>query len=54
MGKIKPSYARLRRIGENKALASQKPLHPSPQGQYDENADGDVIDNEHGVPSHPD
>jgi hypothetical protein len=43
-----------RRIGGNKALASRKPLHPSPQGQYDENADGDVIGNEHGVPSHPD
>ena len=36
-----------RRIGE------RKPLHPSPEGQYDENADGDVIGNEHGVPSHP-
>ena len=37
-----------RRIGERKLL------HPSPQDQYDENADGDVIGNEHGVSSHPD
>jgi hypothetical protein len=37
-----------RRIGE------RKPRHPSPQGQYDENADGDVIGNQHGAPSHPD
>jgi hypothetical protein len=35
-----------RRIGE------RKPLHTSPQGQYDENADGDVIGNEHGM-AHP-
>ena len=28
-------------------LASQKPLRASPQGQHDENTNGDVIGNEH-------
>ena len=32
-------------------LASQKPLRASPQGQHDENANGDVIGNEHGIPT---
>jgi hypothetical protein len=38
------------RYAETLRASSQKPLHPTPQGQYDENADGDVIGNEHGVP----
>jgi len=32
-------------------LGSQKPLRASPQGQRDENANGDVIGNEHGIPT---
>ena len=32
-------------------LASQKPLRASPKGQHDENANGDVIGNEHGIPT---
>jgi hypothetical protein len=35
-------------------LASQKPLRASPQGQHDENANGDVIGNEHGIPNRAD
>jgi hypothetical protein len=46
-----PSNGRPRRSGENKVLASQKPLRASPQGQHDEKANGDVIGNEHGIPT---
>jgi hypothetical protein len=45
----RPSNVRLRRIGENKVLASQKSHRASPQGQHDENANGDVIGDEHGI-----
>jgi hypothetical protein len=38
-----PSNVRPRRIAENKVIASEKPLRASPQGQHDENANGDVI-----------
>jgi hypothetical protein len=37
---------RPRRIAENKVIASEKPLRASPQGQHDENANGDVIASE--------
>jgi hypothetical protein len=43
------SNVTLRRIAENKVLASQKPLRASPQGQHDEKANGDVIGSEHRI-----
>jgi hypothetical protein len=38
-----------RRIAENRVLASQKTLRASPQGQHDENANGDVVGSEHRI-----